>query len=282
MPAKIRLTRQGRKRKPFYHIVIADSRAPRDGRFIERIGIYDPNTNPATIELDFDSALNWLQNGAQPTDTCRAILSFKGVIFKNHLLNGVKKGAFSEEEAENRFQTWLKEKEGKVQAKIDQLLSAQKDAEKEIFEAETKINEARAEEIAKRQSALAEEAELAEKKASEPEEVVEEEVAVEAATEPAAETTVEETVVETEVEKPEVTEEVKVEAEVVEAVTEAAAETAVEETLVETEVEKPEVTEEAEVVEEVKAEVAEEKVEEKKEDKKAEEKKEDKKAEEKK
>ena len=190
MPAKIRLTRQGRKRKPFYHIVIADSRAPRDGRFIERIGIYDPNTNPATIELDFDSALNWLQNGAQPTDTCRAILSFKGVIFKNHLLNGVKKGAFSEEEAENRFQTWLKEKEGKVQAKKDQLLSAQKDAEKEIFEAETKINEARAEEIAKRQSALAEEAELAEKKASEPEEVVEEAVAVEAATEHAAETTV--------------------------------------------------------------------------------------------
>ncbi len=277
MPAKIRLTRQGRKRKPFYHIVIADSRAPRDGRFIERIGIYDPNTNPATIELDFDSALNWLQNGAQPTDTCRAILSFKGVIFKNHLLNGVKKGAFSEEEAENRFQTWLKEKEGKVQAKKDQLLSAQKDAEKEIFEAETKINEARAEEIAKRQSALAEEAELAEKKASEPEEVVEEAVAVEAATEHAAETTVEETVVETKVEKPEVTEEVKVEAEVVEAVTEAAAETAVEKTLVEADVKKPEVTEEvkveAEVVEEVKAEVAKEKVEEKKEDKKAEEKK---------
>lgn len=240
MPAKIRLTRQGRKRKPFYHIVIADSRAPRDGRFIERIGIYDPNTNPATIELDFDSALNWLQNGAQPTDTCRAILSYKGVLFKNHLLNGVKKGAFSEDEAEKRFQTWLEEKEGKVQAKKDQLFSAQKDAEKEIYEAEVKINEARAEELAKRQSALAEEAELAEKKASEPEEIVEEEVVVEAASEPAAEIAVEETAVEVEVEKAEATEEVKVE---------------------------------AEVVEEVKAEVAEEKVEEKKEDVKAEEKK---------
>ena len=170
MPAKIRLTRQGRKKRPFYHIVIADSRAPRDGRFIERIGLYDPNSNPATIELNFDSALNWLQNGAQPTDTCRAILSYKGVLFKNHLLNGVKKGAFSEEEAEKRFQGWLKDKEGKIQSKKDKLLSDKNEEKKIILAAEAKVNEARAEELAKRQSALAEEAALAEKKAEEPEE----------------------------------------------------------------------------------------------------------------
>ena len=179
MPAKIRLTRQGRKKRPFYHIVIADSRAPRDGRFIERIGVYDPNTNPATIELNFDSALNWLQKGAQPTDTCRAILSYKGVLFKNHLLNGVKKGAFSEEEAEKRFQGWLKEKEGKIQSKKDKLLSDKNEEKSIILAAEAKVNEARAEELAKRQSALADEAALAEKKANEPEESVSVEAAAE-------------------------------------------------------------------------------------------------------
>ena len=104
MPVKIRLARHGRKRHAFYHIVVADSRAPRDGRLIERIGSYNPNTNPATIELDFDKALNWLKNGAQPTDTCRAILSYKGVLMKKHLLEGVKKGAFDEAEAEKFYQ----------------------------------------------------------------------------------------------------------------------------------------------------------------------------------
>jgi small subunit ribosomal protein S16 len=165
MPAKIRLARHGKKKKPFYHIVIADGRAPRDGKFIERIGIYNPNTNPATIDLNFDSALDWLQKGAQPTDTCRAILSYKGVLYKNHLLNGVKKGAFSEEEAEKRFQTWLTAKEQKIQAKRDSLSSAARDAAKEKFEAESKVNEARVEEIAKRQSKLAEELAAAEAKA---------------------------------------------------------------------------------------------------------------------
>ncbi len=158
MPAKIRLTRHGRKRSPFYHIVIADSRAPRDGKFIERIGIYNPNTNPATIELDFDSALDWLQKGAQPTDTCRAILSYKGVLYKNHLLNGVKKGAFSEEEVEKRFQTWQTAKEQKIQAKVDGLSNKANEEAKKIFEAEAKVNEARAEEIARRTSKLADEA----------------------------------------------------------------------------------------------------------------------------
>jgi small subunit ribosomal protein S16 len=113
MPVKIRLSRHGKKRKPYYHIVIADSRAPRDGRLIERVGTYNPNTNPATIELDFDRALDWLLKGAQPTDTCRAILSYKGVLMKKHLLNGVKKGALTEEEAENRFSAWIKGKRSK-------------------------------------------------------------------------------------------------------------------------------------------------------------------------
>ncbi len=187
MPAKIRLTRHGRKKKPFYHIVIADSRAPRDGKFIERIGIYNPNTNPATIELNFDSALDWLQKGAQPTDTCRAILSYKGVLYKNHLLNGVKKGAFSEDEAEKRFQTWLTAKEQKIQAKRDSLSNAAREAAKEKFEAETKVNEARAEEIAKRQSKLAEELAASEAKAkgeTVPEETVEQPVAEEQAPAP--------------------------------------------------------------------------------------------------
>ena len=100
MPVKIRLSKKGRKKLPYYHIVVADSRAPRDGKFVERIGLYNPQTNPATIELNFDRALDWLQKGAQPTDTCRAILSEQGVMMKKHLIEGAKKGAFSMEEAE--------------------------------------------------------------------------------------------------------------------------------------------------------------------------------------
>jgi small subunit ribosomal protein S16 len=166
MPVKIRLTRRGRKKAPFYHIVIADSRAPRDGRFIESIGKYNPNTNPATIELDFDKALDWLLKGAQPTDTCRAILSYKGVMMKKHLLEGVKKGAFTEEQAEERFQSWLKEKENKIQAKIDGLLKGEDADAKKRLDAETKVREARAEEIAKRNA----EAAAAEAKANAPKE----------------------------------------------------------------------------------------------------------------
>jgi len=157
MPAKIRLTRHGRKKSPYYHIVISDSRAPRDGRYIERIGMYNPGTNPATIKLDFDRALEWLQKGAQPTDTCRAILSYKGVLIKNHLLNGVKKGAFSEEEAEVRFNTWLKEKENEIQTKKSKIVKALEEDEKKRFEAEKKIKEAKAVEIAEKNAELAEE-----------------------------------------------------------------------------------------------------------------------------
>ncbi len=165
MPVKIRLARHGKKNKPYYHIVIADSRAPRDGRFIERVGMYDPNTNPATIELDFDRALDWLLKGAQPTDTCRAILSYKGVLMKKHLLNGVKKGAITEEEAEIRFAAWMKDKEAKIEAKRDRVLGKRKEEFQRLLEEESQINEARAAEIAKRSSELAEEAAAAARKA---------------------------------------------------------------------------------------------------------------------
>ncbi len=150
MPVKIRLQRKGRKARPFYHIVIADGRAPRDGKYIERVGSYNPVTNPATIELNFERALNWLQDGAVPTDTCKSILSEKGVMMMHHLLNGAKKGAFSEEEAEKRFNSWLSEKEAKVQAKKDKLTKASEDDATKRFEAEVKVNEDRAQAIAKR------------------------------------------------------------------------------------------------------------------------------------
>ncbi|MDD3567366.1 MAG: 30S ribosomal protein S16 [Bacteroidales bacterium] len=155
MPVKIRLSRHGRKRAPFYHIVVADSRAPRDGRFIERIGSYNPTTDPATIELNFDRALDWLQKGAQPTDTTRAILSYKGVMMKKHLLEGVKKGALTPEQVEEKFEAWVKEKEAKVQAKKDRLAKGEQDDTAKRIEAEAKIREARAQEIAKKQAELA-------------------------------------------------------------------------------------------------------------------------------
>ncbi len=127
MAVKIRLARKGRKKLAFYHIVVADSRSPRDGRYIEKIGSYNPVTNPATIELDFDKALGWLQNGALPTDTCRAILSYKGVLMKKHLLEGVKKGAFDEAESNRRFDEWIKQNEAKIEAKKSNLEKAQDD-----------------------------------------------------------------------------------------------------------------------------------------------------------
>lgn len=186
MPVKIRLARHGRKKFAYYHIVVADSRAPRDGKYIERIGNYNPNTNPATIELDFDKALTWLSKGAQPTDTARAILSYKGVMMKKHLLEGVKKGAFDEAEAEKRFAAWLQAKEAKIQAKVDKLASLSDADLATRLESEKKVNEARAAELAKRKSELAAEAEAANAEASAEEATEEatEEVAEEA---PAAE-----------------------------------------------------------------------------------------------
>ena len=161
MPVKMRLARHGRKRYAYYHVVVADSRAPRDGRYIERIGTYNPNSNPATIDLDFDKAYDWLTKGAQPTDTVRQILSYKGVLYKKHLMGGVKKGAFDEAEAEKRLESWIAEKEAKIQAKIDRLAGeAVAETEKQL-EAETKIKEERAAAIAAREAELAAEAEAA-------------------------------------------------------------------------------------------------------------------------
>ncbi len=148
MAVKIRLARHGKKNYAFYHIVVADSRVPRDGKFIEKLGTYNPNTNPATIELNFDSALAWIGKGAQPTDTCRSILSYKGVFMKKHLLEGAKKGAFTVEVAEERFAKWAQEKEAKINAKKDKL-SANKAADQtERMAQEVKIKEAKAAAIA--------------------------------------------------------------------------------------------------------------------------------------
>jgi small subunit ribosomal protein S16 len=184
MPVKIRLSKKGRKKLPYYHIVVADSRAPRDGKFVERIGIYNPQTNPATIELNFDRALDWLQKGAQPTDTCRAILSEQGVMMKKHLIEGAKKGAFSMDEAESRYQNWYSEKTTRVKAQIESISKGKSDEVKKRLEAETKVKEARAEELAKKLKAKAEAAEAAKAAKTEVVEAVE---AVEVEAEPIAE-----------------------------------------------------------------------------------------------
>ncbi|MEM8764915.1 MAG: 30S ribosomal protein S16 [Bacteroidota bacterium] len=144
MPVKIRLQRHGKKGKPFYWVVAADSRSKRDGKFLEKLGTYNPNTNPATINLDIDGSVKWLQNGAQPTDTARAILSYKGVMLKKHLLVGVRKGALTEEQAEEKFQAWLAEKEQGIQSKIDGLDKAKADAKAKALEAEKEVSDKRA------------------------------------------------------------------------------------------------------------------------------------------
>ncbi len=185
MATKIRLSRHGKKQYAFYHIVVADSRSPRDGKFIEKLGTYNPNTNPATIELNFDSALSWIQKGAQPTDTARAILSYKGVLMMHHLNGGVKKGALTEEQAVAKFEKWLSEKEAQVQAKKDGLKAdGIKDAKSRLA-AETKVKEEREKAVAaKLAAAAAAAAPVAEEAAEEAtEEVAVEEVAEEAAAE---------------------------------------------------------------------------------------------------
>ena len=143
MPVKIRLQSHGKKGKPFYWVVAADSRAKRDGRFLEKIGTYNPNVNPAIIDLDVDKAVAWLQNGAQPTDTARAILSYKGAMLKKHLLGGVEKGALTQEQADAKFQAWLEEKEAKIQGKAEGLAKADAEAKAKALEAEKAVNEAR-------------------------------------------------------------------------------------------------------------------------------------------
>jgi len=148
MPVKIRLQRHGKKASAFFHIVIADGRAPRDGKFIEKIGTYNPTTNPATINIDADKALTWLNKGAQPTDTCRAILSYKGVLYKNHLQGGVAKGALTQEQADAKFTKWLADKEAKINGKVDKLATVEKDAYKKRMAAEAAAKEAKAAKIA--------------------------------------------------------------------------------------------------------------------------------------
>ena len=162
MAVKIRLARKGRKRKAFYHIVVANSRSPRDGRYIEKIGLYNPITDPAIVELDFDKALGWLQKGAVPTDTCRSILSSKGVLLKRHLLEGVKKGAFDETEAERRFDEWKKQHDARLDAKKTGLEKSLEDELAKRLDAEKKINEARAARVARKQTDLESKAEASE------------------------------------------------------------------------------------------------------------------------
>jgi len=152
MATKIRLQRHGHKGYAYYHIVVADVRAPRDGRFIERLGSYNPNTNPATVDLNFERSLYWMQVGAQPTDTVRNILSDEGVLLKKHLLNGVKKGAFDEKAAEQKFEAWKGEKEHKNSKNVEKIL-AEKDAHKKTrFESEREKNKVKAAEVAKKKA----------------------------------------------------------------------------------------------------------------------------------
>lgn len=143
MPVRIRLQRHGKKGKPFYWVVAADSRSKRDGKFLEKIGTYNPNTNPATIDINVDSAVKWLFNGAQPSDTARAILSYKGALLKHHLEGGVRKGALTAEQAEEKFAKWLEEKATKVQGKKDGLSASKADAKAQALAAEKKVNEDR-------------------------------------------------------------------------------------------------------------------------------------------
>lgn len=172
MATKIRLQRHGKKGKAFFHIVAADSRAKRDGKFIEKLGTYNPNTNPATIDIDFNRTLHWVQVGAEMTDTARAILSYKGVLYKNHLIKGVAKGALTDAQVEERFDAWLKEKDAKIEGKATGLAKAADQAKADKLKAETAAAEAKAAAIAAKNA---------------PEEVVEEAPAAEATEEAAAE-----------------------------------------------------------------------------------------------
>ncbi len=185
MPVKIRLQRHGKKGKPFYWIVAADSRSKRDGKFLEKLGIYNPNTNPATIELNLDNSVTWLQNGAQPTDTARAILSYKGVLLKHHLLGGLRKGALTEEQVEEKFAAWVAEKEKAVTAKITGLDKAKADAKAAALKAEKEVSEKRA--IAAAEAAIPEAPEATEREEAAPAEGEVAEAAAETAVEAVAE-----------------------------------------------------------------------------------------------
>lgn len=192
MPVKIRLQRHGKKGKPFYWIVAADARSKRDGRYLEKLGTYNPNTNPATIDLDVDGAVKWLEFGAQPSDTAKQLLSYKGALMKKHLKGGVNKGAFTEEEAEAKFQAWLSQKEQAIADKTSGLASAKAKKAAEAHAAEKASNEARAKAQSDAAAAalVAEEAVVVEEAVAVEETVdVEEAVADESATEATSEET---------------------------------------------------------------------------------------------
>ena len=178
MPTRIRLQRHGKKNQPFYHIVVADGRVPRDGKFIEKLGTYNPLTNPATIDLNVERAAQWLKNGAQPSDTARRILSYKGALLKHHLQVGVDKGAISQEQADVKFNEWLQAKEAKIAAAKNENDNKLRNVKKDRLEAEKKHNENVAAAVAAKRKAAAEaeaaakaEAEAATEEASAAEEV---------------------------------------------------------------------------------------------------------------
>ncbi len=194
MATKIRLQRFGKKGKPFYHVVVADARSPRDGKFIERLGSYNPNTNPATIEINFDKTLDWVNKGAQPTDTCRAILSYRGILYKKHLEGGVRKGAITQEQAEAKFAEWLKNKDSKIAGKKEGLNSSKEEIRKAALAAEAKKKEERAAAVIAKNTPPAEEVaaeEITETPVAESTEEVVEEPAAEEASSPAEEAAVE-------------------------------------------------------------------------------------------
>jgi len=194
MPVRIRLQRHGKKGKPFYWIVAADSRAKRDGRYLEKLGTYNPNTHPATVALDVDKAVTWLQNGAQPSDTARNLLSNEGVMLKNHLVNGVRKGALTEEQVAEKFEAWVQEKEGKKEALLNSLKQQENKAKAAALAAEQEVSAKRK---AAAEEALAEDVATEEVTEEAPEEVAAEEApASEEATEETAEKVVSEEVVE--------------------------------------------------------------------------------------
>ncbi len=170
MPVKIRLQRHGKKGKPYFWIIAADSRSKRDGKFLAKLGFYNPTTNPAQIDLDVDSTVKWLQNGAQPTDTARAILSYKGALMKNHLAGGVRKGALTEEQAEAKFNEWLESKKGSIDHKKATLSDAKDKVKAEKLAAEKAVSDKRAADAAAAAAPaeeVTEEAEVVETEATE-------------------------------------------------------------------------------------------------------------------
>lgn len=157
MATRIRLQRHGKKGKPVFHLVVADSRAKRDGKFIEKLGVYNPNTNPATIDLNFESTLKWVSNGAEMTDTARAILSYRGILYKNHLIKGVAKGALTMEQVETKFAAWEAEKASKIQGKKDGLAKSAETSKADRMKAEAEVNAAKAKAIEEKNTPVVEE-----------------------------------------------------------------------------------------------------------------------------